>query len=315
MRQRDTAGIKGPYPSRNLLTAPAVDFHFKRQKKPIVVGKDVIRTPFRSWDDCCMDGGGRLGLAMGWHTIVAGNTGAGKSILALNAAASAVIDGVSVGFVSLEMSQEQLMSRILGMLTGEPVAKMQRGPEYDPHFADFIQERLQEKIGKARLMTNDDAMSEHPLHQIDEIVDLCTYWIEELGCKMLILDYMQLAGFGSSEKVAERVTEISRAIRGVAHHKKVVTMGLSQFNRTTSANYTDKPKVQGLFGASGMENDANQVVMIDHSRYEKTPQGNRTYVLVGKNRHGPTPEIPILLDTRSLQMIEAMPHEESQWPT
>ena len=72
--------------------------------------------------------------------------------------------------------------------------------------------------------------------------------------------------------------------------------------------------MQGLFGASGLENDGHQVALIDHSRYEKTEGGARTWLLVAKNRHGPDIEIPVWFDHRSLAVREALPDEEHLWP-
>jgi replicative DNA helicase len=311
------AGIARPdgvHPYRNLLTEKAVENHFRHQARPIKVGEDVIPTPWPQWNWACMDGGGQLGLARGWHIILAGNTGAGKSIFSLNLAASAVRAGVTVGFANLEMSSEQLMARLLGILTGEQVAKMQRGKLYDPSVAVSVHERLQEIVGDARLLVNDDDLAPEPLHRLDDIVRLAEHWATDHGAGLIIVDYMQLAGTGRAEEVAERVTQVSRAVRSVARSKKVVTVGLSQFNRGTSGNYTESPRVQGLFGASGLENDGHQVALIDHSRYAKAEGGARTWILLSKNRHGPDIEIPVWFDHRTLTVREAMPDEEHEWP-
>ena len=100
----------------------------------------------------------------------------------------------------------------------------------------------------------------------------------------------------------------------MARSKNVVTIGLSQFNRGTSGNYNESPRVQGLFGASGLENDAHQVALIDHSRYEKVEGGARAWLLLAKNRHGPEIEIPVWFSHRTLVVEEARPDEEHLWP-
>ena len=319
MRTRDAVGggagrPEGVHPYRNLLTETAVENHFRRQAKPLLIGVDVIPTPWPSLNWACMDGGGQLGLALGWHVILAGNTGAGKSIFSLNIAASALRAGVTVGFMNLEMSADQLMGRILGILTGETVAKMQRGDQYDPSLAESVRARLQEVVADARLLVNDDELADEPLSHLPQIVELARHWATDLGAGLIIVDYMQLAGTGRAEEVAERVTQTSRAIREVARSKKVVTLGLSQFNRGTSGNYHESPRVQGLFGASGLENDGDLVVLIDHSRYAKVAGGARTWLLLAKNRHGPDVEIPVWFDHRTLSVREAHPDEESAWP-
>jgi len=316
----DTVETTFLHPHRNILTGSVIENHFRRQAKPVEIGRDVIPTPWVSWNRACMDGGGQMGLSRGWHLILAGNTGSGKSIFSLNMAAAAVRAGVSVGFINLEMSSEQLLSRLLGILTDEPVAHMMRGRRFDPTSAERVQERLQEVVGDARLIVNDDELAEEPLEALHDIVALIEHWAKALEVGMVIVDYMQLAGTGASEEVAERVTQISRAVRKVAKARKIVTVGLSQFNRGTSGNYQESPRIQGLFGASGLENDGHQVMMIDHSRYEKvedkdgSAMGARTWLLLGKNRHGPTTDIPVWFDYRTLRVEEAMPHEEDKWP-
>ena len=315
MRDVDATVADGLHPFRNILTGKAIEHHFRRQSKPVVLGEDVVPTPWPAWNWACRGSGGQLGLAKGWHLILAGNTGAGKSIFALNMAAAAVRAGVSVGFVSLEMSAEQLIARMLGIMTGEEVARLERGRSYNPAAAELVRERMHELVGDARLLMNDDDLPDtDPLHHLHDIVALVEHWIAAFGCQMIVVDYMQLAGAGNVDEVAERVTQVSAAFRRLAKSRKVVTIGLSQFNRTTSANWQDRPRIQGLFGASGLENDAHQVAMIDHSRYEKGQHGARTWLTIGKNRHGPEPDIPVWIDYRNLQVREALPDEESMWP-
>ena len=99
----------------------------------------------------------------------------------------------------------------------------------------------------------------------------------------------------------------------IAKKSLVITIGLSQFNRTTSANYAERPTIQGMMGASSVENDSDCVLLLDHTRYKRTDSEARTWALLGKNRHGSTGEIPILWDYRTLRVREALPHEEGDW--
>lgn len=304
----------------NVLTQGYLRRWVRNQKRPLELGVDVVPTGFASWDGCCRDEGGGLGLAMGWHVIAAGNTGSGKSVLALNVACSALRHGMSVGFVSLEMSDRQLAGRLYSMLTDVPIVHIERGKRFDEGATERVGERLAEILGDQRLLVNRASRESGPLHELADIMALMDVWYDA-GVRCFVIDYLQLAGLGNATQVAERVTEISRAIRGFAATHQCVTLGLSQFNRGTSGNYTDSPTVQGLFGASGLENDANQVVMLDHARYERIngadgkPKGARTWLILGKNRHGSTTEIPIWMDYETLRFMEALPHEEGIWPT
>ena len=94
----------------------------------------------------------------------------------------------------------------------------------------------------------------------------------------------------------------------------VVTVGLSQMNRQTSSNRVDSPFAQGLIGSSSLENDADQVLLLDHSRYEKGNRSAKTWALLAKNRHGSQGDIPIEWDYKTLRVREALPDEEGEWP-
>jgi len=307
---------EGVHPDCDLLTVASVERHFREQSRPVEIGKHVVPMPWPSWNWACRDGGAELGVARGWHTVLAGNPGRGKSNIALNIAASAIKSGVSVGFISLEMSVEQIRSRLLGILTGRAVSSLQRGEKFRPDAGPQVVKELTELVGDCSLMVNNDMQAAAPLSQMHDIGRLSRYWIENRDVGVIIVDYMQLAGAGRSDAVAERVTEVSRELMRLSHHKKVVTIGLSQFNRTTSGNYQHSPTVQGVFGASGIENDAHQMLLIDHSRYEPEPgAGARTWLMLRKNRHGPEVDIPIWIDHKTLAVTEADDAEVGRWPT
>ena len=91
-------------------------------------------------------------------------------------------------------------------------------------------------------------------------------------------------------------------------------VNLSQFNRQTSSEYNIRPRPQGLWGGMILEATSDLVLLLDHSRYVRTGHEAKTWVLAAKNKHGPTGEIPVHWDYRTLQMREAKPDEEHEWP-
>ena len=101
-----------------------------------------------------------------------------------------------------------------------------------------------------------------------------------------------------------------------AREHEVAVVALSQYNRTTSANRRESPVPQSLIGSSALENDSDQTLLLDHSRYQLSPDGRfaKTWALLGKNRHGSTGEIPIEWDYRTLRVREGLPDEEHLWP-
>ena len=290
-------------PVTDLMEPGRMRRHLKELKQPV----DAIATPLESWNRQCRDAGGGIGLALGWHVIVAGSTGHGKSLLALNLAAKAIEAGERVAFISLEMSTAQLASRLYAILTDTDVRRLERGDTPDPE----VERRLCEIHGSAggRFLTN-----ETPIFDIRKIQAQLRYWAEEKGARLFFIDYLQLATSRASESLYQEVSDISSRIREFAMRVNVVTVGLSQMNRQTSGDHFNAPTAQGLIGSSCLENDADQVLLLDHSRYERGDRSAKTWALLAKNRHGGQGEIPIEWDYRTLRVREALPDEESDWP-
>ena len=286
---------------------PYLDLLLADQQRVLRPGFDYAPTPFPSWNSRSRDDGGGSGIAMGWHIVLAGNPGFGKSVLAINLAAHAAANGVAVGYVSLEMSHKQLAVRHLAIRTGLAISPMERGTSYN-HV--HMTEATQGLLGHS---DEPFAVCDEPFHDIHDVVSLMADW-KAHGVTMFIVDYMQLMG-SPGVSGPEEVAHVSRAIRGFAKANKVITVGLSQFNRETSKNYEGSPAIQGLHGGMSMEADADQVLMLDHSQYQRVDDvGAMTWLLLGKNRHGPTGKIPIWLSYKNLQIRQALADEVSDWP-
>ena len=261
----------------------------------------VLTTPYEAWNVVCGDEGGLTGLARGWHVMVAGNTGMGKSLVAINLAAHAVKSGEKVGIISLEMSKPQLMTRYLAIHTGKEIRKLEWGPRYEEATAleanALVEENHEEKGGI--LITNDRRVS-----NLEDILASMAYLHEYRGVTAFVTDYLQLAWTGNAEKMSDRITEVSHAIQGIAADLTVVSIGVSQFNRATSGS-GDSPKVQGMMGGSALENDSDQVLLLDHTSYKETGRAQAMIkLLVAKNRHGSCGEIPLMWDYTTLRATQ-----------
>lgn len=257
--------------------------------KPI----EAVPTPWPKWNRCCRGAGGGVGLARGWHVIVGASSGAGKSLIAANMAASAIRGGVDVCLFSLEMSQLENVTRVLSILTGEHIAFLEHGRGFDLDRWNAASERFLEQPGS--LSTN-----EHPLHSLPQIAEAMRFHAEQ-GCRLMIVDYLQLAWVSNAETLYHQITEVSHTIRGLAKDLNVTTVGLSQVNRRTSSG-ADSLSKEGLMGGSSLENDAEQVVLL--GKPERQYDAFVSEVRLDKNRHGPVAEWQMRMDPRTLQMAE-----------
>ena len=266
---------------------------------------DAVPTPYPAWNRVCRDEGGGVGLARGWHVLIAGNTGMGKSLLAINVASHAIKAGEKVGIISLEMSKAQLITRYMAIFSGEKIRRLEWGMNYREDVADNAKAMLEENHDRngGVLLTN-----QRPISKLSDIIGAMKSLYEIQGCKYFVTDYLQLAWAGNAQNIHDRITEVSHAIRSTAVDLKVISVGVSQFNRATSGS-KERPVVQGMMGGSALENDSNQVLLLDHSTYEDTGDGALIKLLVAKNRHGSSGEIPLSWDYRTLRAVEVDPRE------
>lgn len=267
---------------------------------------DAVPTPFHTWNRCCRDFAGGVGLARGWHVTIGANTGNGKSVVSLNIAREAAENGEKVGFVSLEMFWTQLATRYMAIVSGEKINALEPGSGLDVSAhrkAAHAIEELGERTGGA-LFCNQRHIS-----SLNHILSAIAFLHEYKGCRTIIVDYMQLAKVSGMSDRLDAVTEISGEVRGIGQELQIVTVGLSQFNRETSKDYEHPPTPQGLMGGSPLENDSDQVMLIDHTSYRRnnfTNSATQKFIL-GKNRHGPCGIIDCAWDYNTLRVREIAP--------
>jgi replicative DNA helicase len=282
----------------------------------------VVATPFPTWTQACLEAGEGNGLAQGWFVTLGGNPGFGKTILSLNMAVGAVRQGFDVGYCSLEMSRHELASRVYRSAFGRDVV----GDIGRSHSFDATKFRgLAEELGDfATRFSGRMFVNREPVTTIRGVMEFVRYLMDTHGVRVFFVDYLQLACQGGDDSIYKETVEIANSLRREAHAKRALVIGLSQFNRSTSSDFSRAPTAQGLHGGMILEASSDQVVLIDHSRWARDalqPHLARSWFLLDKNRHGPDVKgqgerdgIPFLYDFRRMQVREAMPDEGHMWP-
>lgn len=244
-------------------------------------------------------------MACGWNITVAGSTGTGKSLMALNLTVAALRAGRSVMYVTYEMSRNQLVSRLLSIYSGINIRELEKGRYYsESAFVDARQSFMGECDERGGYLY----IPERPSNEVGALRDVLRAGVEEHGCAMAIVDYVQKVRLrGSDGSLEVQMREASGAIQRVAYDHNVLTVVLSQYNRATSFNKDAPPTVQGMIGSSSLENDSDQSVLLDHTTRKRVGTRSEGKVLLAKNRHGPEVDIPVVWDYTTLRVTQMAP--------
>ncbi|MCW2309151.1 replicative DNA helicase [Rhodobium gokarnense] len=258
--------------------------------------------------------------------ILAGRPAMGKTSLATNIAYNVArayrgeeqadgtyttVDGGVVGFFSLEMSSEQLATRILAEQAGIPSSQIRRGAIDEDQFA--------------QLAAVSREIQSVPLH-IDQTGGLNVAQLaararrlkRQRGLDFIIIDYLQLLQ-GSSRRASENrvqeITEITTNLKALAKELNVPILALSQLSRQVEARDDKRPQLADLRESGSIEQDADVVMFVFREEYylkNKMPkEGTEEFfkwqaemeevagtaeLIIGKQRHGPTGTIKLQFD-------------------
>jgi replicative DNA helicase len=249
--------------------------------------------------------------------IIAGRPGMGKTALATNIAfniahgwrgepaadgAMRTIDGGIVGFFSLEMSAEQLATRVLSEQSEISSAKIRRGEITEAEF---------EKLSFCA-----QEMSRIPLYidqtggvSIAQLAARARRLKRQRGLDVLVVDYIQLmqGSRRSSDNRVQEVTEITTGLKALAKELNVPIVALSQLSRQVESRDDKRPQLSDLRESGSIEQDADVVLFVFREEYyvanREPKEGTEEWfkwdqqmreargkaeVIIAKQRHGPT---------------------------
>jgi len=312
---------------------------------------DAVKTAVDMANAAYMRDGGLSGIASGFRdldrrmgglqpsdlVIIAGRPGMGKSSLATNMAfhiANAyepapqadgsfkAANGGVVGLFSLEMSSEQLATRIISEQTEIPSSKIRRG--------EITESDFEKLVGCAQMM------QKLPLYidstggiSIAQLAARCRRLKRQRGLDVVIIDYIQLMT-GTSKRANENrvqeITEITTGLKALAKELNVPVIALSQLSRQVESREDKRPQLSDLRESGSIEQDADVVLFVYREEYylrNKEPKfGSPEYVtwedemreargkaevIVAKQRHGPTGTVPMGFQgefTRFFDLVE-----------
>ncbi|MEK6285895.1 MAG: replicative DNA helicase [Acidobacteriota bacterium] len=216
--------------------------------------------------------------------VIAARPSMGKTALALNMAQYASKNANVVGIFSLEMSAEQLVSRLLCSEARVDAHRLRTGylnREEWARLADALRRLCETKV----FIDDSAAVS------VMEMRAKCRRLKAEHGLDLLVIDYLQLmAGRGRIESRQQEVSQISRDLKGLAKELDVPVVALSQLSRAPEQRSEHKPQLSDLRESGAIEQDSDVVCFIYREELYKPTDENQgmAELIIGKQRNGPT---------------------------
>ena len=245
--------------------------------------------------------------------IIGGRPSMGKTALATNIAFHAAKNiqdkGLksSVAFFSLEMSSEQLSTRILSEQSKIKSNDIRRGKISEEQFDKFIE--TSKNISELPLY-----IDETPAISIAAISNRARRIKRLFGCELVVVDYIQLMRATNirSEGRVQEISEITQGLKALAKELNVPVLALSQLSRAVEQRDDKKPQLSDLRESGSIEQDADVVMFVYREAYyleRKEPRPATVEhaewqnkmneisilaeIMIGKQRHGPTGNIKV----------------------
>lgn len=264
--------------------------------------KDSLAQSFDRIDELHKSGAGLRGIKTGFTDldnllsgmqasnllILASRPGQGKTAFVVNTAQHiAVVEKKPVGIFSLEMSQEELVDRLLVGQADVDAWRLKTGRLSETDFA-----KLSEAMG---------FLADAPIY-IDDTPGISVSQIRtkarrlqlEHNVSIIIVDYLQLADPGRHyDNRVQEVSIVSQALKNLARELKIPVLAVSQLSRAVEHRGEKRPQLADLRESGAIEQDAD-VVMFLYRPDAEISNVMQTKLLVAKHRNGPMGEIDLL---------------------
>lgn len=241
------------------------------------------------------------GLQRSDMVIIAGRPGMGKTSLALSVALQAARrHRKRVAMFSLEMSDEQLVQRLISAETGIDSQRLRLGRIQEDEWPTFMQ--------ATDLLANTDIfIDDTPAISVLELRTKARRLHAEHGLDLLIVDYLQLMrGDMRSENRQQEISFISRSLKALARELNIPILALSQLSRQVESRHDKRPMLSDLRESGSIEQDADVVLFIyrDEVYDPDTEFPNIAEIIVAKHRSGPTGIFSIYFKKHLAQFVD-----------
>jgi replicative DNA helicase len=241
-------------------------------------------------------------LTNGWQksdlVILAGRPGMGKSTVAVCMCIHpSVIQKIPVAIFSLEMSNEQVVSRMQSYFSAVNVSKIVKKQLTEQEIVEI--EKTCKDLKTAPIFIDDT-----PNISLLELKGKCRKLVKENNVQLIVIDYLQLMRSGLNINNREQeIAEISRGLKALAKELKIPVIALSQLSRGVESRADKKPMLQDLRESGQIEQDADMVIFCFRPEYYEIDNyevGSQLFetkglfmLIIAKHRNGELGEIPL----------------------
>lgn len=216
--------------------------------------------------------------------LIAARPSMGKTAFVLNIAQHIAFKlNLTVAIFSLEMSKEQLVNRLFSLQSSVDAQNLRTGQLGDEEWEKLIESAG--VIGRSSLFIDDT-----PGISIAELRTKCRKLKLEHNLSIIIIDYLQLmSGSGRADSRQQEISDISRALKGLARELHVPVVALSQLSRAVEQRPDHRPMMSDLRESGAIEQDADVVMFIYRDDYynHDTEKKDIAEIIIGKQRNGP----------------------------
>lgn len=244
-----------------------------------------------------------IGMQPSDFLIIAGRPGQGKTGFLISVAKNAAqMYNKHVAIFSLEMSNEQLVQRLIAQETGIDSQRLRTGKLQDDEWELFYQACA--SLSKTYVFL-DDTPAITPMQMRTK----CRRLHLEYNLDLIVVDYIQLMTTGRRvENRVQEVSEISRQLKSLARELNVPVLAAAQLSRAVEQRADKQPVLSDLRESGSLEQDADVVMFIYRpDTYDKdsaTP--NLAKILVSKHRNGPTGSIDLVFRSKLAKFENAV---------
>lgn len=260
---------------------------------------DLVKDSIKHIEDLYINKKGLTGLSSGFIDldemtdgfqpsdliILAGRPSMGKTAFALNIGYNAaMMDSTRIAVFSLEMSKEQVVTRMLSSESKVSSSRVRSGNLLEDDFPKLVE--AASKVAHAEIFIDDT-----PAISVVELRAKARRLHREKKLGLIVIDYLQLVR-GSTKSVDKReleISEISRSLKALAKELNIPVIALSQLNRGVESRQDKRPLMSDLRESGAIEQDADIIAFIyrDEVYNIDTPDKGVAEIIIAKHRNGP----------------------------